>query len=33
MAAKNHLADQFIALIAKKYNEKNTAKSTGWTLR
>jgi phosphopantothenoylcysteine decarboxylase/phosphopantothenate--cysteine ligase len=29
MAAKNHLADQFIALIAKKYNEKNTAKSTG----
>ncbi len=29
MAAKNHLADQLIALIAKKYNEKNTAKSTG----
>ncbi len=29
MVAKNHLADQFIALIAKKYNEKNTAKSTG----
>lgn len=29
MTTKNHLADQLIALIAKKYNEKNTAKNIG----